>query len=83
MERESEVSRWVATARERGASPLLLVLLEAVKPIAPILANGLLVAEPLAALWGGGGALRELADLLEEPDGFEALRRQLDEEPTE
>ncbi|MCY3796204.1 MAG: hypothetical protein OXG84_00225 [Chloroflexi bacterium] len=83
MERESDVSRLVAEARARGGAPFLLSLLEALRPIAPVLANAMLVAEPLAALWGGGGALRELADLLEEPDGFEALRRSLAEEPME
>ena len=83
MDGQSDVSRWIAAAKARGEAPFLLTLLEAIKPIAPVLANGLLVAEPLAVLWGGGGALRELADLLEEPEGLEALRRSLAEEPME
>ncbi len=83
MERESQVARGITAAKERGGAPLLLTLLEAVKPIAPVLASGLLAAEPVAALWGGGGALRELSELLDDPESLEALRGQLAEEPTE
>ena len=53
------------------------------EPLAPALAQGLLVAGPLANLWRGGAALRELADMLEEPDGLRELRRQLADDGAE
>ena len=80
MESQKQPSDWIETARRRGNANLLLSLLDVVEPIAPVLAQGLLVAEPLALLWGGGGALRALAEQLEEPDGLEALRQQLADE---
>ena len=83
MQRKSEQSTWVETARRRGSAPLLLSLLDAIEPIAPVLAQGLLVMEPLALLWGGGGALRALSEQLEEPGGLEALRQQLADEAAE
>lgn len=83
MESKNQPSDWIATAKRRGNSDLLLSLLDAFEPVAPVLAQGLLVAEPLALLWGGGGALRALAEQLEEPGGVEALRRQLADEAAE
>ena len=83
MEKSDQPSDWIARAKGRGQAPLLLSLLDAIEPIAPVLAQGLLVAEPLALLWGGGGALRALAEQLEEPGGLEALRRQLADEAAE
>lgn len=83
MERQSEQSDWIEAAKRRGNAPLLLSLLDVIEPIAPVLAQGLLVAEPLALLWGGGGALRALSEQLEAPGGLEALRRSLAEEAAE
>ncbi len=83
METQNPPPDWIERAKGRGQAPLLLSLLDAIEPIAPVLAQGLLVMEPLALLWGGGGALRALAEQLEEPDGLTALRRQLAEEAAE
>ncbi len=83
MESQNEHSHWIEAAKRRGKAPFLLSLLDAIEPIAPVLAQGLLVAEPLALLWGGGGALRALSQQLEEPGGLEALRRQLADEAAE
>jgi len=83
MKHQSEIAGWIEHAKRRGGAPLLLTLLEAMEPLAPALAQGLLVAQPLANLWRGGDALRELADLLEEPDGLRELRRQLADDGAE
>ncbi len=85
METRKQHSQWIETAKRRGNAPFLLSLLDAIEPIAPLLAQGLLVAEPLALLWGrgGGGALRALSEQLEAPGGLEALRRQLADEALE
>ncbi len=83
MEKRSNIARWIATAKARGQAPFLLSLLEAIGPLAPALAAALLVAQPLAGWWDGAGGLRELADLLDEPEGVEFLRRSLAEEPME
>lgn len=83
MDTQKQHSDWIETAKRRGNAPFLLSLLDAIEPIAPVLAQGLLVAEPLALLWGGGGALRALSEQLEEPEGLEALRQQLADEAAE
>jgi len=83
MKHQSEIAGWIEHAKRRGGAPLLLTLLEAMEPLAPALAQGLLVAQPRANLWRGGDALRELADLLEEPDGLRELRRQLADDGAE
>ena len=83
MDRHYQAADWIEAAKRRGGAPFLLILLDAIEPLAPALAQGLLVAQPLANLWRGGDALRELADLLEEPDGLRELRRQLADEGAE
>ena len=52
-------------------------MLDVIGPIAPVLAQGLYAAQPLAGLWNGADALGELAELLEAPDGVDTLRRRL------
>ena len=83
METHNPHSNWIERAKRRGNANFLLSLLDAIEPIAPVVAQGLLVAEPLALLWGGGGALRALSEQLEEPGGVQALRRQLADEAAE
>jgi len=83
MDKHSQVADWIDGARRRGYAPMLLTLLDAIEPLAPVLAQGLLVAQPLANLWFGGAGARQLADLLEEPDGLQELRRRLAEEGAE
>lgn len=83
MNGRSEIADWIARAKQRGHAPFLLILLEAFEPLAPVLAQGLLVAQPLANFWRGGAALRELADLLEEPESLRELRDLLAEDGAE
>ncbi len=83
MDGQSDVSRWIASAKRRGQIPLLLTLLDVIEPIAPVLAGGLHTAQPLARHWRGSAGLRELADLLEEPDGIRVLRRRLTDQAAE
>ena len=80
MDNETALSALIERAKARGAAPLLLGLLDALEPAAPVLASGLLVTQPLANLWRGGEAWRALADLLDAPEGVDALRRQLSDE---
>ena len=83
MNGESEIAGWVERAKGRGHGPMLLILLEAFEPLAPVLAQGLLVAQPLANLWRGGAALGELAELLEEPESLRELRALLADDGAE
>ena len=74
MHGKSAINELAASLRERGAAPLALLLLDAFEPAAPLLAQSLLVAQPLANLWRSGEACRELADLLDAPEGTARLR---------
>lgn len=83
MTNQSGIAGWIARAKERGGAPYLLTLLEAIEPLAPVLAQGLLVAQPLANLWRDGAALGELAELLEEPESLRELRALLADDGAE
>ena len=83
MKERTGLAGWIEAAKRRGSAPSLLILLDAIEPLAPALAQGLLVAGPLANLWPGGAGLRELADMLEAQDGVSELRRQLEDEGAE
>lgn len=77
MENETRLADRLRAAEARGHGPWLLTMLDVLAPLAPILAQSLLIAQPLARSRQWGRELRELADLLEAPDGLEQLRRQL------
>lgn len=77
MDKQSHTSDWAQKARDNGHDQWLLILLDAIEPIAPIVAQGLWVAQPLAGLWGKSTALQHLAQTLETPDGVDQLRQQL------
>ena len=78
---DKEHSRdWIERAKRRGQAPVMLTLLDVIEPIAPLLAQGLWVAQPLAGLWDGRRAVGDLAEWLEAPDGIARLRRRLSEE---
>jgi hypothetical protein len=83
MDGKTQVAGWIEAARDRGSAPLLLALLDAFEPLAPALAQSLLVAQPLANLWRGADGFGALANLLEEPEGIRELRRQLADDPAE
>ena len=83
MTEKKALADWIQAAKERGGAPVLLTLLDALEPLAPVLAQGLLVAQPVAHIWRAGEAARELADLLEAPAGMRELRRLLDEDGLE
>ncbi|MCY3572759.1 MAG: hypothetical protein OXG92_10860 [Chloroflexi bacterium] len=74
MQKQRSILDLISRVKDRGAAPYLLGLLDALEPAAPILASSLLVAQPLANLWGAGDACRELADLLDSPTGTQQLR---------
>ena len=70
-------SDFIDYLRRLGYAPAALTLLDVIQPIAPALAQGLYVAQPLARLWDGADALGDLAEALEEPEGLAQLRSRL------
>lgn len=76
-------SDWIDNLKRLVGAPIASTLLDVIEPVAPVLAQGLWVAQPLAGLWNGGDALRELAEMLEEPGGVEQLRRRLSDDEGE
>ncbi len=77
MDGHSQLSSLIQRAKARGDAAFWLSLIDALEPAAPIFAQGLLVTQPLANLLNGADALRELAELLEAPDGINTLRQRL------
>jgi len=83
MDKQLHSSDWVNQAKQRGYAPVIEVLLDAITPIAPIIAQGLWVAQPLAGLLGHSHALQHLAETLEDPDGVMQLRQRLSDDTQE
>ena len=80
MENPLHLPGWIDKLKRRGGAPYALMMLDVMEPLAPVLAQGLWIAQPLAGLWNGRQALGELAQLLEAPDGIETLRQHLADE---
>lgn len=68
---------WLLAARERGWGTAITVVLDILEPLGPLAAQLMLIAQPMASVFGGGPILRGLADTLDEPGGVERLRRHL------
>jgi hypothetical protein len=74
---------WIRAAKARGLGGPLGLLLDALRPLGPLGAQLLYVAQPLAWLVGGRDArhaLGSLAQTLETPGGMDHLRQQLDDD---
>ncbi len=80
MEDPKRISAWIDSLKVRGGAPYALLTLDVIEPLAPVLAQALWMAQPLAGLWDGRDAVRDLAQLLEAPDGIDQLRRRLADE---
>lgn len=80
MENPNRFPTWIDKLKVRGGAPYVLLTLDVIEPIAPVLAQGLWMAQPLAGLWNGRQDVRDLAELLEAPDGIARLRRRLADE---
>jgi hypothetical protein len=81
--RDAGVDRLAAAVRRRGLSAPAAILLEAHRPIAPLLADAAAFAAPFLSAIGGGILARAIGEL-EEPGGIDRLARQLarpDERP--
>lgn len=77
MENPYRFPTWIDKLKVRGGAPFALLTLDVIEPIAPVLAQGLWMAQPLAGLWNGRDDVRDLAELLEAPDSIARLRRRL------
>lgn len=79
---DAQMPDWVAEIRQRGWHTTLLTLLDMVEPVAPIIAQGLWVGQPLADRWGAPWhrhAWQDIADALESPTACATLRQHLDQ----
>jgi hypothetical protein len=83
MDKQSQSSDWIDKAKKRGYGQVTYLLLDVIEPIAPLVAQGLWVVQPLAGLWGAGNALQILAETLESPDGVKQLQHRLSDDTQE
>jgi len=83
MDKQSDVPDWIETVKQRGYGDIFHILLDTIEPIAPIVAQGLWVFQPLAGLWNGTQGVQSLAQLLETPEGIAELRQRLVEDDTQ
>lgn len=68
---------FIAVAKARGWQHAAALLLDALAPIAPLASQLLWTVQPVAGVFGMHEAVRDLADMLDEPDGVATLREQL------
>lgn len=83
MDKQSTSLDWVTRAKARGYGNIICLLLDTIEPIAPIVAQGLWVIQPISGLWNGTHTLQTLAQMLESPEGIEHLRQHLSDETQE
>lgn len=83
MDEQSNTADWIETVKQRGYGDIASILLDTIEPIAPIVAQGLWVFQPLAGLWNGTHGVQSLAQLLETPDGIAQLRQRLADDDTQ
>lgn len=73
---------WITAAKNRGLGGALHVILDVLEPFAPIAAQFLWVAQPIAGIFGARNTIGDLANVLDMPEGVETLRQQLNETRT-
>lgn len=83
MDKQSDTTDWIETVKQRGYGDIAHILLDTIEPIAPIVAQGLWVFQPLAGLWNGTHGVQLLAQLLETPEGIAELRQRLVDDGTQ
>ena len=71
---------WIRDLQARGLGAPMRLLLDVIEPLGVPGAQLLWVVQPLSGLFGAAEMTGRLASLLQEPDGIERLRRQLESE---
>jgi hypothetical protein len=70
---------WIQQVRARGLAGPLRLLLDVLEPLGPLGAQLLWAAQPVSGLFGAAQPVQQMAEMLEQPDGIEQLRRLLDD----
>ncbi len=76
-----DLTAWIETARRRGWSDALSLMLDVIEPLGPFGAQVLWVIQPASSLFGARSGIGALAEALEQPGGIDRLRQQLEADP--
>lgn len=79
MEKKTPSFQWIDAAKARGWDGSLRLAFEVLEPFAPIASQMLWVAQPMAGVFGGEAAIKELAEALDSAEGIAALKNKLAE----
>jgi hypothetical protein len=71
---------WIEELKVRGLAAPLSLALDLLEPLGLVGAQVLWVVQPVSSLLGASALVGGLADVLEQPEGIENLRRRLNEE---
>lgn len=74
---------WVKQIKARQLDGVVLTALEILTPLGGIVSQLLHIAHPVSRLFNWQDTITQLADLLEDPDAIDALKRQLDQHDTD
>ena len=80
MENPASLNTLIQSLKRRDAANWTLLLLDAMEPVAPLLAQSLWIAQPLATPFHARDAVAELAEALETPEGIMRLKQRLADE---
>lgn len=74
---------WIDQVQARGWGDALSTALELIQPLGPLAAQFLWIVQPAAGLFGRRDQVAALANLLEEPEALEQIRRRLEKEESQ
>lgn len=69
---------WIQTIKKRGWTGAFRTFLDVIEPLGPLGAQVLYVMQPLSGVLGWRDAVGDIAQALEQPDGIEQIRRDLE-----
>jgi len=71
---------WLEVIKGRGWQNPTHLLLDVLEPMAALVGQMLWLVQPIAGIFGSSNELRDLAEILDKPDGIALLHQQLDDE---
>lgn len=71
---------WIDQIKTRKLDHVLHLVLDILEPLGPLGAQVLYVLQPVSGLAGFSDMVGDIARALEEPDGIEQLRQQLEQD---
>jgi len=80
MNKDDPMRTWIEGIKGRGWQGAAQSILDVIEPIAPLVAQVLLVFQPISGVMGGDKVVTTLVEALHTPEGIAQLRQQLSDD---